>query len=64
MQHRPAISVITPVYKVEAFLERCLRSLQAQTFQDWEAILVDDGSPDRCPEILDRYAAADHRIPC
>lgn len=62
MQHRPAISVITPVYKVEAFLERCLRSLQAQTFQDWEAILVDDGSPDRCPEILDRYAAADHRF--
>lgn len=56
------ISVIIPVYNVEAFLPKCLDSLLAQTYRDWEAICVDDGSPDRCGEILDRYSAADSRF--
>ena len=58
----PAISVVVPVYKVEKFLPRCIESVLHQTFQDWELILVDDGSPDRCSEICDAYAAKDSRI--
>lgn len=49
----PAISVIVPVYKVETFLRRCVNSILAQTFTDFELILVDDGSPDNCPAICD-----------
>lgn len=56
------ISVIIPVYNVEKFLPSCLDSLIAQTCGEWEAICVDDGSPDRCGEILDRYSAADCRF--
>lgn len=52
----PKISVIVPVYKVEAYLNRCLESLLAQTYRDFEIVLVDDGSPDRCGEICDGYA--------
>lgn len=59
---RPLISVIVPVYKVEAYLEECVRSLQSQTYGDLEIILVDDGSPDGCPEMCDSYAAGDSRI--
>lgn len=55
-------SVIVPIYRVEAYLERCVDSVLKQTFGDFELILVDDGSPDRCPEICDRYAKADSRI--
>lgn len=58
----PAISVIVPVYNVEAYLARCIDSILAQTFTDFELILVDDGSPDRCREICDEYAAKDSRI--
>ena len=58
----PKISVVIPVYKVEKYLPRCLDSLIAQSFQDWQAICVDDGSPDSCPKILDEYAAKDERI--
>ena len=47
----PEISVIVPVYKVEPYLERCVKSILAQTFQDYEIILVDDGSPDTCPAL-------------
>ena len=54
----PRISVIVPVYKVEEYLERCLDSILEQTFSDYELILVDDGSPDRCGEICDQYAEA------
>lgn len=53
----PAISVIVPVYKAEKFLDRCVQSILRQTFQDFELILVDDGSPDKCPEMCDAYAA-------
>ena len=56
------ISIIVPIYGVEAYLSRCLDSLQAQTLADWEAILVDDGSPDACGAICDAYAAADARF--
>lgn len=58
----PAISVIIPVYKVERWLPRCLDSLLAQTCPDWEAICVDDGSPDGSGTILDEYAARDARF--
>lgn len=56
------VSIIIPVYKVERFLGRCLDSIRAQTFQNFEVLLVDDGSPDRCPEICDEYAAKDARF--
>ncbi len=56
------ISIIVPVYKVEAFLERCVRSVTAQTFSDIEILLVDDGSPDACGEICEALAKEDGRI--
>lgn len=52
----PKISVIIPVYRVEKELDRCVKSLSSQTYRDFEVILVDDGSPDRCPELCDIYA--------
>lgn len=52
----PKISVIVPVYKVEPYLRKCIDSILGQTFRDFELILVDDGSPDRCGEICDAYA--------
>ena len=59
---RPAISIIVPVYKTERFLPACIASIQAQTFADFELILVDDGSPDSCPALCDAAAAKDSRI--
>lgn len=56
------ISVIVPVYKVEAYLHRCVDSILGQTFTDFELILVDDGSPDDCPVICDEYAGKDSRV--
>jgi len=58
----PEISVIVPVYKVEPYLRRCLDSIIGQTYQNLEIILVDDGSPDRCGEICEEYAARDARV--
>lgn len=58
----PKISVLVPVYNVEPYLQRCIDSVLNQDFTDWELILVDDGSPDRCPEICDEYAQKDERI--
>lgn len=58
----PEISVIIPVYKVEDTLRACLDSLLAQSFTDWEALCIDDGSPDGCGAILDEYAARDGRF--
>ena len=62
MQSNPLISVIVPIYKVEAFLRRCVDSLLAQTYTNLEIILVNDGSPDGCGMICDDYAARDSRI--
>lgn len=58
----PTLSIIVPVYKVEAYLPKCIESILAQTFTDFELILIDDGSPDHCGEICDEYAAKDDRI--
>lgn len=58
----PEISVIMPVYKVEQYLRVCIDSVLRQNFVDYELILVDDGSPDRCGEICDSYALLDNRI--
>ena len=58
----PRISVIVPAYNVAAYLERCLDSLKAQTFEDWEAIVVDDCSTDASGAIADSYAQADPRF--
>lgn len=55
-------SVIVPVYRVEVYLRACVDSVLGQTFDDFELILVDDGSPDNCPEICDAYASADERV--
>lgn len=58
----PEISVIVPVYKAEAFIDRCVESILSQTFADFELILVDDGSPDSSGAICDGYAQADPRV--
>lgn len=58
----PLISIIVPVYKVETFLYACIDSILAQTFSDFELILVDDGSPDNSGSICDAYAEQDSRI--
>lgn len=58
----PKLSIIVPVYKTEKYLPKCIDSILSQTFTDFELILIDDGSPDRCGEICDEYAAKDDRI--
>lgn len=58
----PEVSIIVPVYKAEKYLNRCVDSILAQTFTDWELLLIDDGSPDRSGEICDEYAKKDFRI--
>lgn len=58
----PRVSIIVPVYKAEKYIRRCIDSILAQTFKDWELLLVDDGSPDRSGEICDEYAKLDARI--
>ena len=56
------ISVIVPVYKVEKYLNRCVESIVNQTYKNLEIILVDDGSPDNCPQMCDKWAEKDSRI--
>lgn len=58
----PLISVIVPVYKVEDTLDRCVSSIVHQTYKNLQIILVDDGSPDNCPEMCDEWAKKDNRI--
>jgi glycosyltransferase involved in cell wall biosynthesis len=58
----PKISVIVPIYNVEAYLPRCIDSILSQTYRNIEVILVDDGSPDNSGKICDRYAGEDDRI--
>ena len=55
-------SVIVPIYNIEKYLKRCIESVLEQSYSDFELILVDDGSPDNCPEICDEYALKDSRI--
>ena len=59
---KPLISVIVPIYKVEDYLERCVKSIVNQTYNYLEIILVDDGSPDNCPQLCDEWAEKDNRI--
>ena len=54
---KPLISIIVPIYKVEDLLGRCVDSILAQTYENLEIILVDDGSPDNCGAICDDYAS-------
>ena len=58
----PLISVIVPVYNVEDYLDRCVESIINQTYKNLEIILVDDGSPDKCPQMCDKWAEKDNRI--
>ncbi|MBQ6110085.1 MAG: glycosyltransferase family 2 protein [Alphaproteobacteria bacterium] len=58
----PKISVIIPIYNVEKYLRRCLDSIKNQTFKDWQAICVDDGTPDNSGKIAEEYAAIDKRF--
>lgn len=59
---KPLVSIIIPIYKVECYLHRCVDSIINQTYTNLEIILVDDGSPDSCPQICDEYASKDNRI--
>ena len=56
------ISIIVPIYNVEAYLDHCVASLVAQTYRDLEILLVDDGSPDGCPALCDAWAEKDARV--
>lgn len=56
------VSVIVPIYKVEEFLDRCVKSILNQTYKNLEVFLVDDGSPDNCPKMCDDWAKKDKRI--
>ena len=58
----PSISIIVPVYNSEKTLNRCVDSILSQTFQDWELLLIDDGSTDRSGKLCDEYALKDQRI--
>jgi len=58
----PKVSVIVPIYNVEKYLGRCVDSLRGQTLYEIEILLVDDGSPDSCPAMCDRFAEEDNRI--
>lgn len=59
---KPLVSVVLPIYNVEKYLDRCIRSVVEQTYDNLEIILVDDGSPDGCPGMCDDWAARDSRI--
>lgn len=62
MSDNPLISIVIPVYKVEQYLRECVDSVIAQTYKNLDIILVDDGSPDKCPAMCDEYAAKDSRV--
>lgn len=58
----PTFSIIVPVYKTEKYLNKCVSSILQQSYTDFELILVDDGSPDNCPQMCDNYQKQDPRI--
>lgn len=59
---QPKVSIIVHIYNVEKYIHKCIDSILSQTFTDFELILVDDGSPDKCGEICEQYALKDNRI--
>ena len=59
---QPTVTIVVPIYKVEKYLDRCLISIVSQSYRNMEIILVDDGSPDNCPNICDKWAQRDSRI--
>lgn len=62
MMKNSLISIIVPVYKVEFWLPKCIKSLLKQTYKSLEILLIDDGSPDACPKICDKFARKDKRV--
>ena len=56
------VTVVVPVYQTEAYLDRCVKSILDQTYRDLEVLLIDDGSPDRCPILCDQWAGRDGRV--
>lgn len=62
MKEKPLISIVVPVYKVEKYLVKCIESILNQTYSNIEVILINDGSPDRCPYICEEYKAKDSRV--
>lgn len=62
MEKEDLISIVIPVYKVEKYLEKCIESIINQTYKNLEIIIVDDGSPDNCPQMCDEFAKSDKRI--
>ncbi len=62
MNNSPAVSIIVPVYKAERYLQKCVNSILAQTYTDFEVLLVDDGSPDMSGAICEKCAVGDNRI--
>ena len=62
MNSRPAVSVVMPVYNAQRYLAEAVDSILAQTWRDFEFVIVDDGSTDRSPKLLERYAVRDSRI--
>ena len=56
------VSIIVPVYKVEEYLPKCIESVMAQDYENWELILIDDGSPDGSEKVCDEYSKQDSRI--
>ena len=56
------ITVVVSIYNMEKYLDRCIQSILKQTYEDFELLLVDDGSPDQCPEMCDEWAKQDTRI--
>lgn len=59
---KPFFTIILPIYNVEKYLDRCINSILSQDFKDYEIILIDDGSPDNCPQICDTWEQKDKRI--
>ena len=62
MNKKPLVSIIVPIYNVEKYIDKCIASILAQSYDEIELILVDDGSPDKAGEICDKHAASDVRV--
>lgn len=56
------VTVVLPIYNVERYLDRCMESIAGQTYTNLEILMIDDGSPDRCPEMCDEWARKDSRV--